>query len=585
MIVAAGTPASTMEMGGCHHRDVVAAGERRRPKRVRRRVTALVALAFVAAGAGFGSSHAGGRGRAGAGAAGVAPHDAHGRGATLESKVHLGPQGIVSPAIVAENRKAGTTAWKITGTTATGSIQGWASTTYAAAGQTVGFYVTTTAPTFRVVAYRMGYYQGKGARKIWASKAVRGRVQPPCPVTPGVNMVSCDNWHRSLSVRITKAFVQGDYLFKLIGSAGQQSYVLLTVWNPTSRATYLVVARSLTEEGWNTYGGYTYYQGRGPCTLGQTSSYPPCNRARVVSFDRPMQTGDGASDFFGDEYPLVRFMEEHGLDAAYVTDITVSEHPAIVRRHKVYVSLGHDELWTTAERNAVQHAAAHGMNVAFMSAAPLVRHARLQGSPIGRDREEVDYRNPTEDPLHGSGRTRTVTGNTFATPPTNWPPTRFIGGEYSGYVATDAMPLPFVVHDASAWIFRGTGLEDGTAVPDVIRSDIQHVNPGTAPSNLQVLGHSPVPLTSAYTNQGQWNGDTYSDMTYYTDPTSKAGVFESGVVSWISRLTICDPSPGSCPAQDVARMTGNLLRLFGQGPAGDVRPSVGNWSEVTPPGS
>ncbi len=501
------------------------------------------------------------------------------------AKPYLGPYGVVSPAIVAQNRLPGTTSWTITHEPPTGSIQGWASTTYAAAGQTVGLYVSTTAPTFRVIAYRMGYYQGKGAREVWESKAVPGEVQPPCPVTPGVNMVSCDNWQRSLTMHITKAFFQGDYLLKLVGSGGQQSYVLLTVWDPASTATYLVVARSLTEEGWNTYGGYTFYQGQGACTLGQTGSYPPCNRARIVSFDRPMQTGLGSSDFIGDEYPLVRFMEQHGLDVAYVTDITVSQHPSIVLHHKVYLSLAHDELWTTTEREAVQNAVAHGVNVAFMGAAPLVRHARLQASPIGPDREEVDYRAATEDPLDGTGHTRTVTGNTFATPPTNWPPTRFIGGEYSGYVFTNASPLPFVVYDSSSWIFKGTGLRNGTQIPDVIRSDIEHVNPSTAPADLQVLGHSPVPLTSAYTNQGQWNGNTYSDMTYYTTPASKAGIFESGAVSWISRLTLCDPSPGPCPARDVGRITGNLLRVFGQGPAGAIEPSVPNWSQVTPPGS
>jgi hypothetical protein len=545
---------------------------------------ALLALAVVAAGVGLGISRIGGGPSAATSKPVASRHAAH-RATVRASKPYLGPDGVVSPAIVAENRKRGTTAWEITHQPATGSIEGWASTTYAAPGQTVGLYVTTTAPTFRVVAYRMGYYQGTGARQIWESKPVRGQVQPPCPLTPGVNMVSCDNWHRSLAVHISKAFVEGDYLLKLVASGGQQSFVLLTIWDPQSRATYLVVARSLTEEGWNTFGGYTYYQGQGGCTLGQTGSYPPCNRARVVSFDRPMATGDGASDFLGDEYPLVRFMEQHGLDAAYVTDITVSEHPSIVSHHKVYLSLGHDELWTTSERTAVQSAVAHGMNIAFLSAAPIVRHARLESSPIGADREEVDYRNPTEDPLNGTGHTATVTGNTFATPPTNWPPTRFIGGEYSGYVSTSATPLPFVVYDASSWIFKGTGLANGSQIPDVIRSDIQHVNPATAPPDLQVLGHSPVPLTSAYTNQGEWNGDTYADMTYYTEPNGKAGVFESGAVSWISRLSICEAAPGPCPARDVGRITGNLLRLFGRGPAGKFQPSVANWSQVTPAGS
>ncbi|HTX62494.1 MAG TPA: N,N-dimethylformamidase beta subunit family domain-containing protein [Acidimicrobiales bacterium] len=543
-----------------------------------------MALVLVAAGAGFGLSQIGRGGPAPAAPTSASRRPAH-HARSKPEKDYLGPDGVVSPAIVAENRRAGTTAWEITHQPATGTIEGWASTTYAAAGQSVGLYVTTTAPTFRVFAYRMGYYQGKGARQIWASGPVRGKVQPPCPLTPGVNMVSCDNWHRSLTLRVTKAFVQGDYLLKLVGSGGQQSYVLLTVWDPSSTATYLVVARSLTEEGWNTYGGYSYYEGEGACTLGQTGSYPPCNRARVVSFDRPMATGEGASDFLGDEYPLVRFMEEHGLDAAYVTDITVSEHPSIVLRHKVYLSLGHDETWTTSERQAVQRGVDDGMNVAFMGAAPIVRHARLEASPLGPDREEVDYRTAGEDPTDGTGHTRTVTGNTFATPPVSWPPTSFVGGEYSGYVDTDAAPLAFVVYDASSWIFEGTGLRDGSQVPDVIRSDIQHVNPATSPADLQVLGHSPVPLTSAYTNQGEWDGDTYSDMTYYTDPTSKAGIFESGTVSWISRLTICETPPGSCPARAVARITGNLLRLFGQGPAGRTEPSVANTSGVSPAGS
>ncbi|MGH8989509.1 MAG: N,N-dimethylformamidase beta subunit family domain-containing protein [Acidimicrobiales bacterium] len=558
-------------------------GERRRRRRRRARglAASLAAVAVAAAGIGFGLSQSGA----------AAPTPAATRGhpdprRPQSPKPHLGPDGVVSPAIVAENRRPGTTSWEITHQPATGSIQGWAGATQAVAGQTVGLYVTTTAPSFRVVAYRMGYYQGKGAREIWESKPVAGKVQPPCSTAPGVNMVSCDGWHRSLTMHVTKAFTQGDYLLKLVGSAGQQSYVLLTVWDPKSTAAYLVVARSLTEEGWNTYGGYSFYEGQGACTLGQTGSYPPCNRARVVSFDRPFTTGDGASDFLSNEYPLVRFMEQHGLDAAYVTDVTVSEHPSVVLRHRAVLSLGHDETWTASERDAVQVGAAHGVNVAFMGAAPLVRHARLQASPLGPDREVVDYRTSAEDPLDATGRSdATVTGNTFATPPVSWAPTSFVGGEYSGYVDTGVGALPFVVEDASSWIFRGTGLADGSQVPDVIRSDIEHVNPATSPADLEVLGHSPVPLTSAYTNQGEWDGDTYSDMTYYTSASSGAGIFESGTVSWISRLSICESPPGPCPARDLARITGNLLRLFGQGPAGKLEPSVANAAGVTPAGS
>ena len=251
----------------------------------------------------------------------------------------LSAAGVTSTAIISENQRRGTADWQIPGTPAgAGSIAGFASTTYAAAGQTVELHVTTTAPTFQAAAYRMGWYQGLGGRLVWASPEVTGRTQPPCQVTPGVNMVSCDNWSVSLRIPITAAFIQGDYLIKLIGSGHQESYIPLTIWDPHSTAAYLVVNRSLTEEGWNTYGGFSYYQGVGGCTLGQTGSYPPCNRARIVSFDRPYAAGNGASDFLANEYPLIRFMEQRGLDAAYVTDITLDAHPATILQHRGFCS-------------------------------------------------------------------------------------------------------------------------------------------------------------------------------------------------------------------------------------------------------
>jgi hypothetical protein len=496
----------------------------------------------------------------------------------------LGPDGIESSAIIAENKKPGTTSWKIGPQSWSGDIEGFADTTDATQGQQVGLYVSTTASSFHVVAYRMGWYGGDGARQVWQSGPVHGKVQPGCPLTPQVNMVSCDNWSRSLSVSITSSFVPGDYLFKLVGSGAQQSYVLLTVWQPSSHAAYLLIGRSLTEEGWNTFGGYDFYQGLGPCTF-DAGSYPPCNRARIVSFDRPYATGDGAADFLGSEFPLVELMEENGLDVSYATDVTVTEDPQILLNHRAILSLGHDETWTYQELEGVQKALAKGVNVAFLSAAAIVRHARLQSSSLGPDREVVDYRDPDEDPLNGKGNPMEVTGNTWASPPTNYSVTAIVGQLYSGFLEPDDA-ASFVVYDASSWIFAGTGLHDGSQIPQVIASDIDHLATAyPTPSNIEVLGHSPVPLSEAYTNQGEWGSDTYSDMTYYTEPASKAGVFDSGTVNWITTLTECPLTQATCPTKLTREITGNLLRLFGQGPAGATEPSVPNWKTLSPAGS
>lgn len=549
----------------------------------------LLAVVGVALGLALGTGASGGtpgRDRVGTTGGLRTTRTAHVATQATRTRTFLGPDGIESSAIVAENRRRGTTSWRIGRARWHGSVVGFVGTTDAVRGDEVGIYVSSTAPTFRVIAYRMGWYGGDGARQVWHSRTIRGHVQPPCPVTPPVNLVSCDNWSRALRIRITSAFVPGDYLLKLVGSGGQESYLLLTVSQPGSHAAYLVVARSMTEEGWNTYGGFDFYQGTGPCTFGTTtSSYPVCNRARIVSFDRPYAEGHGASDFLTNELPLVELMERDGLDVTYTTDVAVSEDPSLLLGHRAILSLGHDETWTYPELAGLERAISTGENVGFLSAAAIVRHARLASSRLGPARDVIDYRDPTEDPLDGRGDPMEVTGNTWASPPTDFSTTPLIGEAYSGYL-DPGRSAPFVAYDTRSWIYAGTDLHDGSALPGVVASDIDHLAPlQPMPSNLQVLGHSPVPATDGFTDEGTWNGDTYSDMTYYTDPTSKAGIFDSGTVNWIATLDECSRSAPSCPTRMTDKMTENLLRLFGEGPAGDRQPSVANWRSVTPAGS
>ena len=213
----------------------------------------------------------------------------------------------------------------------------------------------------------MGYYQGKGARLIWTSAEITGKRQPRCPVTAGINMVACDNWRPSVAFTVSAAFVPGDYLIKLAGRGGQQSYVPLTVWDPASRATYVVQNDVLTWQAWNPWGGYDYYQGAGRCPAGV---YPLCSRARVVSFDRPYGAEDGSGNFLKLEYPLVRFAEKHGLDVTYATDTAIARHPRFLLHHRALLSLGHDECWSLAGREA-----------AAAAARPRREHRVLRGQP------------------------------------------------------------------------------------------------------------------------------------------------------------------------------------------------------------
>ena len=149
-----------------------------------------------------------------------------------------------------------------------------------------------------------------------------------------------------------------------------------------------------------------------------------------------------------------------------------------------------------------------GMNIVFFGAAAVLRHSRLQASTLGPGQEEVNYRDSAEDPLDGNGDPMQVTGNTWSSPPSNWSEVPFVGQIYSGYTNPGVnAALPMTVTDASAWIYRGTGLQNGSLVPNVILSDIDHLGPvGTVPANLDVFAHSPVSTSVVFTSQGSWNG-------------------------------------------------------------------------------
>jgi hypothetical protein len=494
--------------------------------------------------------------------------------AAANSAVFEGPDGMEARWVIQENERPGTTAWEIHGSA--GGIEGFASDVYAKQGQTVTLYVSTTGAWFRADAFRMGYYQGKGARLVWQSKQVAGRSQPACTVTAGINMVSCDNWSRSLTFKVTSAFVQGDYLIKLIGPGHQQNYVPLTVWDPASTATYVIKNDVLTWQAWNTYGGYDFYSGLGNCPA---DVYPLCSRSRVVSFDRPYATGDN-SGFLTLEYPLVRWAEKNGLDVTYATDLTVQEHPDYLLQHRVLLSLGHDECWSLGERQAAIQAHDHGMNIVFFAASPMLRHVRTQASPLGQDRELVDYRDPAEDPLDGKANPLEVTSNEWASPPADWPEYDFVGDTYDGFLEP-GLTYGLTVADASSWVFAHTGLHNGSVIPGVLATDVDKFDLASGqPSDDQILGHSVIPAQLGQTSMAP----LASDMTYYTDPDGGGGVIDTGTNHWILALGSdqqgCQ-SGGVCGYTTLQQITGNILRVFGQGPAGLTHPSVANWSQVT----
>jgi hypothetical protein len=90
-------------------------------------------------------------------------------------------------------------------------------------GERVRLFVDTTASSFHVEAFRLGWYGGDGGRRIWTSGVVPGVRQRPPRMNAKTRMVEA-GWNESLAFRVGEDRVQGTNLLKLVSSTGGQAY-------------------------------------------------------------------------------------------------------------------------------------------------------------------------------------------------------------------------------------------------------------------------------------------------------------------------------------------------------------------------
>ncbi len=459
--------------------------------------------------------------------------------------------------VAAENRRHGTTAWRITARGARHAIEGYADRVSASAGDTVTLYVSTTARRFRVEAYRMGWYDGARARLLWRSERVRGRRQAEATLRPGINLVEA-RWKPSLDFRVDGSWPPGAYLLKLVAH-GAQGYVPLTVTDPSSDDPLVVMAGVTTWQAYNNWGGRNLYWG----PFGE-----PGTRSRVASFDRPYAGGDGASGFLTGELPLVSLVEQAGLDATYWTDVDLHQHPEQLLRHRALLSLNHDEYWSTRMRHGAGVARDHGVNLAFLGANAVFRHIRLRPSPLGPDREEVNYKpaSARSDPAWRSAPGEVTTN--WREPPVGQPESSLLGQLYE----CNPTLADGVVVQPGSWLLAGTGLDAGSKLPNLIGPEYDRVTPGfPTPHGVELVLHSPLRCRFH---------DSFSDVTYYT-AASGAGVVDTGTSSWVCQIDQVCAADRNSPKTSAAvrRITLNLLRGFAAGPAGRDHPSRSNLDD------
>lgn len=476
---------------------------------------------------------------------------------TTEGLYHASPGPLYSAAIKAENQKPGTSAWRITGYQSAHNIEGYASKVSVDQGNSFKVYISTTSASYKIQAYRMGYYQGKLGRLVWTSPTLVGEKQPTCPVLKPSNTVEC-NWKPSYTIKTNSTWFPGDYLLKLVGNNNAQRWIPITVRNDRSNAAVVVVNAVTTWQAYNRYGKYDLYTG--------PNGYS--DRATKVSFDRPYDYyfGQGAADFPGNELPLVAMVEKMGLNVTYVTSVDLQKRPSLIYNHRVLISLGHDEYYSPQMRHALTVAQQHGTNLMFLGANAIFRRIRFESTKVGPDRIQVNYRVASQDPMYGVNNSEVTTN--WPAGPDPRPESALIGIQY----ACNPVKNDMVITDPSSWIFANTGLKFGSRIRNLVGSEYDGFDPYSPyPKDLQLLANSPVLCR---------NRPGFSDMSYYTT-SNGAGVFATGTNLWVAALgSACPQFMGPCPIAPVVKITQNVLEAFGSGLPGKAHPSLPNALSV-----
>ncbi|WP_433876425.1 DUF4082 domain-containing protein [Sinomonas atrocyanea] len=265
------------------------------------------------------------------------------------------------------------------------TIVGFATSMSVNAGETVSFKVHTTASAWRYDVYRLGYYQGLGARKVAANQSpTLIQPQPACQTYSDTGLIDCGNWSVSASWAVPANAVSGVYIARIVRSdTGGASWVPFVVRNDGAASDILVKTSDETWQAYNSYGGNSLYQCTVSCPAGNPRAY---KAAYKVSYNRPFHTAlddQGRSWLTYAELPMIRFLEANGYDIGYMSGFDVASRPALVKNHKVFVSSGHDEYWSQEQRDNVEAARDAGVNLAFFSGNEVFWRTRWEASRAG----------------------------------------------------------------------------------------------------------------------------------------------------------------------------------------------------------
>jgi hypothetical protein len=479
-------------------------------------------------------------------------------------------------AIVAENCLAGQPAseWDIVGVGDT-SIEGYAAQFSVNRGTSVQFKVRTGASAYRFDIYRMGYYNGAGARRIATVSplAALPQTQPACLNDAATGLIDCGNWAVSGSWAVPATATSGIYFAKVTRTdTGGASHIFFVVRDDASTSKMLFQTSDTTWQAYNSWGGNSLYTGN------------PAGRAYKVSYNRPFNTRvvDGGQDWvFATEYPMVRWLERNGYDVSYFSGIDSDRFGSLIQNHGVFLSVGHDEYWSGTQRANVEAARNAGVHLAFFSGNEVFWKTRWENSIDGSGtpyRTLVTYKETHADakidpnaawtgtwrdarfspPADGGRPENALTGTIFMANAT--------GQNYSIVIPEADGKMRFWRNTSVSTLAAGQSatLPVGTLGYEW-DADLDN---GSRPPGLVRLSSTTLTINGVLQDNGSayGNGTLNHALTFYKH-SSGARVFGAGTIQWSWGLDANHDGPSMVTDGRMQQATVNLFADMGAQPA------------------
>lgn len=468
-----------------------------------------------------------------------------------------------------------------------------------------------TSNKWRIDIFRLGYYRGDGARLVATlrPKVALPQVQPPCLADNDTLLYDCDNWAVSAEWAVPDTAVSGVYFGRAVreddGSPDEPkswrtdlgrrngdrqhaipgsdpyvepenikhfygrngfgkyrmhllepraSHIWFVIRDDNGDSDILVQTSDSTWQAYNGYGGYTTYgsfitpRTHGPNSFWMTEEQS-LRRAHKASYNRPLITRDyrPVNMPLNSEYPLIRFLEANGYDVSYTTCVDSARRGELIKRHKTFVSIGHDEYWARAQREAVTAARDSGTSLMFLSGNSQYWKIRWEAAPQpDPDFHKSDYRvmvcykdsqSATQlDPVEWTGTWRDGRPINKEGPE---PENALTGTIFTANAQRmDAFEVPYVYRNARLW--RNTSVRQllPGQVYRTARGILGHewdsdIDNGYRPAGLIRLSETTIDNVQYIQDQGSVfdTGTATHHMTLYKHP-SGALVWGAGMVQW-----------------------------------------------------